>query len=200
MLCVRKHGTLNHDHSVTYPSTLCCAMEHSPQLGFGECQKLDTRNLFALDKSELMNYSIILVQGLLLLGLHNTFTMLCYVETRKGVHHNMGVANCDLQFHYFTQRCHVNATFCSPLGFLCFCFGVLFSFITMGKKKKKKTISNPIDCIPKHSQHSRSSPPKRRTDFSVLTSTPSLFNSGIPLHKMVYVEFVLVINSIHFCM
>ncbi|KAK7345472.1 hypothetical protein VNO77_16076 [Canavalia gladiata] len=46
------------------------------------------------------------------------------------------------------------------------------------KKKKEKIIPNPIDCIPKYSPQPRSSPPKRRTDFSVFTCIPSLFNPG----------------------
>ncbi|KAK7267805.1 hypothetical protein RIF29_20484 [Crotalaria pallida] len=47
----------------------------------------------------------------------------------------------------------------------------------MAKNKKKKIIS--IDMIPKYSQQPRSSPPKRRTDFSVFTSTPPPPHSSI---------------------
>ncbi|XP_057718572.1 uncharacterized protein LOC130933081 [Arachis stenosperma] len=43
-------------------------------------------------------------------------------------------------------------------------------------KKSKKII--PIDCIPKHSQQPRSSPPKRRTDFSVFVTTSSSASSA----------------------
>ncbi|XP_061352622.1 uncharacterized protein LOC133297476 [Gastrolobium bilobum] len=51
---------------------------------------------------------------------------------------------------------------------------------TREKKKnnnnnKKKT---PIDCIPKYSQQPRSSPPKRRTDFSVFMCTPSSLSNS----------------------
>ncbi|KAF7818679.1 PWWP domain-containing protein 2A-like isoform X1 [Senna tora] len=45
------------------------------------------------------------------------------------------------------------------------------------KKKNQKKI--PIDCIPKHSQQPRSSPPKRRTDFSVFTSTPASLSNPV---------------------
>ncbi|MED6178895.1 hypothetical protein PIB30_111875, partial [Stylosanthes scabra] len=44
----------------------------------------------------------------------------------------------------------------------------------MAKKSKKIA---PIDCIPKHSQQPRSSPPKRRTDFSVFITTSSSASS-----------------------
>ncbi|RDY01118.1 hypothetical protein CR513_15593, partial [Mucuna pruriens] len=68
----------------------------------------------------------------------------------------------------------------------------------MEKKKRKKTIPNPIDCIPKYSQHPRSSPPKRRTDFSVFTCTPSLFNldSSSDSHSGVLRLFNFTANSL----
>lgn len=44
-------------------------------------------------------------------------------------------------------------------------------------KKKMKTA--PIDRVPKHSQQPRSSPPKRRTDFSFFNRTPSFSNPPI---------------------
>lgn len=45
----------------------------------------------------------------------------------------------------------------------------------MGKKKMKTA---PIDRVPKHSQQPRSSPPKRRTDFSFFNRAPSSFSNS----------------------
>ncbi|CAJ1968844.1 unnamed protein product [Sphenostylis stenocarpa] len=70
----------------------------------------------------------------------------------------------------------------------------------MGKKKKKtKTMPNPMDCIPKYSQHPRSSPPKRRTDFSVFRCTPSLFNkdSSSDTHSGVLRLSKFTTNKLH---
>ncbi|KAH1258689.1 hypothetical protein GmHk_03G008351 [Glycine max] len=63
---------------------------------------------------------------------------------------------------------------CQVSGFLCF----LTFFTSMAKKRtapqKKTQMMNPM---PKHSQQPRSSPPKRRTDFSFFTRSPSSFSN-----------------------
>jgi len=59
----------------------------------------------------------------------------------------------------------------------------------MGKKKMKTA---QIDRVPKHSQQPRSSPPKRRTDFSFFNRSPSSFS--IPPIGMLSLFPMLLLN------
>lgn len=114
------------------------------------------------------------------------------MSTKKQEQCVMGQRDSKLAHYNFQQFNGANATrFCClsllslSLGFpssffanFVFASRFLLSFFsTMAKKrnvsgkKKKKT---PIDRVPKHSQQPRSSPPKRRTDFSFFTSPSSL--------------------------
>ncbi|KAI9086299.1 hypothetical protein K1719_031753 [Acacia pycnantha] len=55
------------------------------------------------------------------------------------------------------------------------------------EKKSQKKI--PIDCIPKHSQQRRSTPPKRRTDFSVFMRNPTCLSNPVSSHGSSSGEF-----------
>lgn len=104
--------------------------------------------------------------------------------------------------HYYYYRCNkskcVNATifYCEHLlGFYSFLFVnfVLNFFTTMAKKTSATKNNNkripPIDRVPKHSQQPRSSPPKRRTDFSFFIRNPSSISN--PAIGMQFLFFLI---------
>jgi hypothetical protein len=64
----------------------------------------------------------------------------------------------------------------------------------MAKKKMMKNTPPIIDRVPKHSQQPRSSPPKRRTDFSFFNRAPSSFPNPPIIIGML---FFFSIFSIH---
>jgi hypothetical protein len=63
----------------------------------------------------------------------------------------------------------------------------------MAKKKMMKNTPPIIDRVPKHSQQPRSSPPKRRTDFSFFNRVPSSFPNP-PIIGMLFF-FLNFLNS-----
>lgn len=79
------------------------------------------------------------------------------------------------------------------------------------EKKEKSQKIVPIDCIPEYSQQPRSSPPKRRTDFSVfmcsspnsgcfISASVSVFNSSITFyafHRFMFTN--CLINDYSYC-